>query len=239
MFFEFSEHGIPTVVASPPDRAGPAMVEGDFFPTQDLFARKRDHGDSSVDQFHHKIRTTRLGRTRIQDLGNVLVVHHGQGLSFGLQGRRRRLIEAAVWFPFDPLAQLTILAAGLSQESGAMVAFLVKSFAGQAGLTRKAGDSATMLAMADKSHPGTTMIVADCLQQLRKGAPEARERLMQLTRSRLQRLAQSMLKDHPALGRWEDLDDVLRQASLRLWIALKAYHPAGSPETLTDHQRAT
>ena len=39
------------------------------------------------DQFHHEVRPAALGRPGIVDLGDVRVIHHRQGLAFGLEPR--------------------------------------------------------------------------------------------------------------------------------------------------------
>ncbi len=98
------------------------------------------------------------------------------------------------------------------------------------GSSKGAATSGMIMGMAAESDPSTTIVVEDCLQDLRRGVPEAREQLIELTRNRLQRLTQTMLKDHVPLGRWEELDDVLQRASLRLWMVLKEHHPESSLE---------
>ena len=40
-----------------------------------------------LDQFHHEIRSSRVGRTGIEHLGDVRMIHQGQGLPFGLEPR--------------------------------------------------------------------------------------------------------------------------------------------------------
>lgn len=42
---------------------------------------------------------------------------------------------------------------------------------------------------------------------------------------RLRLLAKKILADHPALKRWEEIDDVVQNSSLRLWKALEKHHP--------------
>ncbi len=42
---------------------------------------------------------------------------------------------------------------------------------------------------------------------------------------RLRNLARKSMAKHPAVKRWEDLDDVLQNCSTRLWKALKNNHP--------------
>lgn len=42
---------------------------------------------------------------------------------------------------------------------------------------------------------------------------------------RLRGLAKSMFAEQPAVKRWEELDDVLQNSSIRLWRALEKHHP--------------
>ena len=58
------------------------------------------------------------------------------------------------------------------------------------------------------------------LSRLSEGDENARDDLIQLSFDRLKRLASRMLSQFPAVRRWEETDDVLQQATVRLWKAL-------------------
>jgi RNA polymerase sigma-70 factor (ECF subfamily) len=64
-----------------------------------------------------------------------------------------------------------------------------------------------------------------CLDRLRDGDLAAREELLSRACERLSRLARKMWHDDPRVGRWEDADDVLQSALLRLHRALEGVHP--------------
>ena len=50
-----------------------------------LIAVLRDRGP--LDQLHREVRSSRVGRTGIEHLGDVRMIHQGQGLPFGLEPR--------------------------------------------------------------------------------------------------------------------------------------------------------
>jgi len=60
----------------------------------------------------------------------------------------------------------------------------------------------------------------NALSRLRAGDLEAREELIQLSFARLKRLSSQLLRQFPGVRRWEETDDVLQQAMVRLWKAL-------------------
>jgi RNA polymerase sigma-70 factor (ECF subfamily) len=68
--------------------------------------------------------------------------------------------------------------------------------------------------MADPS-PQTVQIQA-CLDRLRGGDEAARAELLGLACERLRGMARKMLKGYPNVRRWEQTDDVLQNAALRL-----------------------
>jgi RNA polymerase sigma-70 factor (ECF subfamily) len=59
-----------------------------------------------------------------------------------------------------------------------------------------------------------------CIDRLRAGDPAARNQLLAHASERLARLARKMLRDFPTVHRWEETDDVLQNAVLRLSRAL-------------------
>lgn len=63
------------------------------------------------------------------------------------------------------------------------------------------------------------------LDLLREGNPEAREEIINYSCQRLRRLTSKMLEDYPRLQRWEEIDDVLQDAMLRLHRSLKEVQP--------------
>jgi RNA polymerase sigma-70 factor (ECF subfamily) len=58
------------------------------------------------------------------------------------------------------------------------------------------------------------------------GVPRARDELTALAYAHLTRLAQAMLRKYPGVQRWEETDDVMQGASLRLYRALADVTPA-------------
>jgi RNA polymerase sigma factor (sigma-70 family) len=73
--------------------------------------------------------------------------------------------------------------------------------------------------MTDSSDTG------QLLDQLRAGDGEARSRLIAHACERLRCLARRMLKGYPGVQRWEQTDDVLQNALLRLCRALETVTP--------------
>jgi RNA polymerase sigma-70 factor (ECF subfamily) len=64
------------------------------------------------------------------------------------------------------------------------------------------------------------------LERMRAGDAAARNELLQSLCSRLERLARKMLRRFPSVQRWEQSDDVLQNALLRLFRALEHVQPA-------------
>jgi RNA polymerase sigma-70 factor (ECF subfamily) len=63
------------------------------------------------------------------------------------------------------------------------------------------------------------------LERLRAGDDSARGALLASARDRLARLARKMLKGFPGVGRWEQPDDVVQNALIRLDRSLRAVSP--------------
>ena len=63
------------------------------------------------------------------------------------------------------------------------------------------------------------------LDRLRAGDDRARAELLSITCDRLTRLARKMLRGYPGVARWEQTDDVLQDAALRLCRALAVTTP--------------
>ena len=68
-------------------------------------------------------------------------------------------------------------------------------------------------------------VIQACLDQLRQGDDSARAALLECACERLTRLARRMLRGFPRVQRWEQTDDVLQNALLRLRRALEKTSP--------------
>jgi RNA polymerase sigma-70 factor (ECF subfamily) len=82
--------------------------------------------------------------------------------------------------------------------------------------------------MADASNQ--TVQIQGWLDRLRAGDESARKELLNCACERLTRLTRKMLKGYPRLKRWEQTDDVMQNAVLRLYRALGAVTPAGAAD---------
>jgi RNA polymerase sigma-70 factor (ECF subfamily) len=71
----------------------------------------------------------------------------------------------------------------------------------------------------------TTTEIQLRLDRLRAGDESARDDLVKFARERLSRLARKMLRSYPSVQRWEQTDDVLQNASMRLCRSLEAVKP--------------
>lgn len=69
-----------------------------------------------------------------------------------------------------------------------------------------------------------------CLDRLQAGDPQARGQVIQYACRRLRRLTQAMLRDFPRLRAYEDAEDVLQNAVLRLLRALQVVVPPTSAD---------
>jgi RNA polymerase sigma-70 factor (ECF subfamily) len=63
------------------------------------------------------------------------------------------------------------------------------------------------------------------LDRLNSGDDSAREWLIEYSCGRLYRLARKLIKSYPVVRRWEETQDVVQDASLRLHRALEDIHP--------------
>ena len=73
--------------------------------------------------------------------------------------------------------------------------------------------------MADPS--SQTLYIQACLDRIRGGDEAARGELLSSACERLRNLARKILKGYPNVRRWEQTDDVLQNAALRLHRALQ------------------
>jgi RNA polymerase sigma-70 factor (ECF subfamily) len=67
--------------------------------------------------------------------------------------------------------------------------------------------------------------IQGCIDRLISGDESAREELIAQASERLTRLTRKMLRDFPGVHRWEQTDDVLQNAALRLYRALGEVRP--------------
>jgi RNA polymerase sigma-70 factor (ECF subfamily) len=79
----------------------------------------------------------------------------------------------------------------------------------------------------------TTVQIQACIDRLRSGDEAARAEMLDCACDRLRGLARKMLKGYPRVHRWEQTDDVLQNASLRLYRTLQQI----TPETPKDFFR--
>ena len=78
------------------------------------------------------------------------------------------------------------------------------------------------------SRADQTIIIQGWIERLRDGDNMARIALLDCACERLTRMVRKMLKGYPGVARWEQTDDVLQNALLRLDRALKAVAPPTS-----------
>ena len=77
-------------------------------------------------------------------------------------------------------------------------------------------------AMGREDH---TTVIQGWLDRLHAGDDSAREKLLTSASGRLARLARKMLKGYPGVARWEQEEDVLQNALIRLDRSLRAVKP--------------
>src|SRR5437763_17122557 len=65
-----------------------------------------------------------------------------------------------------------------------------------------------------------------CLDRLHGGDEAARHELLNSACERLSQITRTMLRDYPRLKRWEQTEDVLQNALVRLMRALQTITPA-------------
>lgn len=73
--------------------------------------------------------------------------------------------------------------------------------------------------------PGNTTVIQGLLDRLAAGDESAKEELIKHSMERLRRLARKMLRENPAVRRWNETDDVLQNALMRLNRALQTERP--------------
>jgi RNA polymerase sigma-70 factor (ECF subfamily) len=75
-----------------------------------------------------------------------------------------------------------------------------------------------------------TTMIQGWINRLRSGDESAREFLLAAAGDRLAKLARKMIRDYPGVARWEQADDVLQNALVRLDRALQSSIPPTSRE---------
>ncbi len=76
---------------------------------------------------------------------------------------------------------------------------------------------------------GQTTEAGDLLERLRAGDPSARASLIALAQGRFSALAHAMLRRYPHVRRWEETDDLLQAALMRLHRSLAEVRPEDVP----------
>jgi len=77
---------------------------------------------------------------------------------------------------------------------------------------------------------GHTTVLARWLERLEVGCPDAREAVIEHTCERLRNMARSMLRASPKVRRFEQTDDVLQDALIRLHRSLAEVRPSTAKE---------
>lgn len=72
-----------------------------------------------------------------------------------------------------------------------------------------------------ESRPEQTTQIQVLVDRLRSGDASAREELIHCAWDRLLRLTRKISRDFPGVRRWEQTEDVMQNASVRLWKALE------------------
>jgi RNA polymerase sigma-70 factor (ECF subfamily) len=82
--------------------------------------------------------------------------------------------------------------------------------------------------MGEASHHSSELQA--CIDRLKAGDPAAREELIGYACERLRRLTRKMLKGFTRVRHWEETEDVLQNALVRLWNALRQITPGSARE---------
>jgi RNA polymerase sigma factor (sigma-70 family) len=80
--------------------------------------------------------------------------------------------------------------------------------------------------MVDQPDPHSTVAIQGWLDRLIAGDASSSQALLDASMDRLRHLTKRIIGDIPGVKRWEQTDDVLQNASIRLWRALDKHHPA-------------
>jgi RNA polymerase sigma-70 factor (ECF subfamily) len=74
--------------------------------------------------------------------------------------------------------------------------------------------------------------IQNWIARLQEGDPAARDALLSVAGERLRKLAHRMLQTYPRVRRWEETDDVLQNALVRLYRTLKDVPPSAATDFL-------
>ena len=77
---------------------------------------------------------------------------------------------------------------------------------------------------------GTSLFLQNSLDRLKRGDAAARDELVSRVSQRLKILAERMLRKYPGVARWEQADDILQEASIRLHRSLEKIVPESLDE---------
>jgi len=78
---------------------------------------------------------------------------------------------------------------------------------------------------ADLSLTDDNRRLEDCLERLAAGDSTAREDLIAIACDRMRGIAQRMLRTFPSVRRWDETDDVVQNAAMRLYRAITQIQP--------------
>jgi RNA polymerase sigma-70 factor (ECF subfamily) len=78
--------------------------------------------------------------------------------------------------------------------------------------------------------PNQSAVIEGCIHRLQAGDDQARKELLNCACERLTRLTRKMLKGFGRVKRWEQTDDVVQNALLRLYRSLAEVQPASAVE---------
>ena len=82
--------------------------------------------------------------------------------------------------------------------------------------------------MSSLDPQNSTIAVQNCLDRFGTDRDEALRELLSVAMNRLRLLSRKILADIPQVKRWDNTDDLLQNASLKLWKALETHHPSTS-----------
>jgi RNA polymerase sigma factor (sigma-70 family) len=78
----------------------------------------------------------------------------------------------------------------------------------------------------------TLVLLASLVDRLKGGDPTVRDEMIRISYRRLDAMVRRMLKRDDRIGGWEEPDDVLQNAAIRLWRALEQVTPSNVDEFL-------
>ena len=79
--------------------------------------------------------------------------------------------------------------------------------------------------MSNPDLTNSTLVVQNCLDRFGTDFERASGELLSAAMNRLRLLSRKILADIPGVKRWDNTDDLLQNASLKLWKALETHHP--------------